>query len=319
MKTRQLGLTDLKVSEIGLGCWALGGQCTINGIPTTYGNVDETTAIQIIKKAYQVGINTFDTADIYSLGNSERRLGQALNENRKNVFIFTKAGGIPSINNEKLYEIDLSLNHLLAALDGSLRRLNTDYVDLFQAHTVPKNESEFKTLENVFKVIKNSGKGNFCGVSIGSKYHVGIELIKRGLVDTLQIYFSLLDFEPIKELLPLARKENVGIIVAEPLSQGFLTGKYTRGHIFPSTDFRSTFSKEEIEKRIEQSNQFKILESEEKKLSQIALSYVLSRNEVSVCIPSSKSLEQLISNFNASNLTIGSDELAKIEEIQKSF
>lgn len=319
MKKRILGKTNLETSEIGLGCWALGGQCTINGIPTTYGNVDETSAIKIIKKAYQLGINTFDTADVYSLGNSERRLGRALNENRKKVFIFTKAGGIPSINGEKRYELDLSFNHLLAALDRSLRRLNTNYVDLFQAHTVPTNEMEFKTLENVFKEVKNSGKANFCGVSIGSKYRVGMELIKRGLVDTLQIYFSLLDFEPVNELLPLARKENVGVIVAEPLSQGFLSGKYSSGHIFPSTDIRSTFSKDEIEKRIEQSNRFKILESEGKNLSQIALSYILSRNEVSVCIPGSKNLEQLESNVNASIMNISSDELAKIKEIQKSF
>lgn len=319
MKKRKLGKTNFKTSEIGLGCWVLGGQCIINGIPTTYGDVDETTTIKIIKKAYQAGINTFDTADVYSLGNSERRLGKAINENRNQVFIFTKAGGIPSTHSEKPYEIDLSFNHLLAALDRSLKRLNTDYVDLFQAHIPPSNENEFKILENVFKEIKDSEKGKFCGVSIGSKYNVGMELIKRGLVDTLQIYFSLLDFESITDLLPLARKENVGIIVAEPLSQGFLTGKYESGHIFPATDLRSTFSKEEIEKRIAQSNQFKILESEGKKLNQIALSYILSRNEVSVCIPSSKNLEQLESNLIASNMNLSSDELAKIEEIQNSF
>jgi len=143
MKKRPLGKTNLLVSEIGLGCWQLGGISTINGIPITYGDVDKHTASKIIECALELGINTFDTADTYSLGNSERRLGNAIKENRSEVYIFTKAGGVPSYNESMPMEIDLSYHHLKAALDRSLARLKTNYVDLFQAHKSPHSENDF--------------------------------------------------------------------------------------------------------------------------------------------------------------------------------
>jgi len=319
MNKRKLGKTGLLVSEIGLGCWPLGGSCIINGIPLTMGDVNEETTNQIINESIRLGINVFDTADFYSLGNSERRLGNAIKNIRENIFILTKAGAIPSLGLNKPYEIDISYHHLISSLERSLKRMNVDYVDVFQCHAAPKTEEEFRELEKTFRDIKKSGKARFCGVSTGSDHKTGLKLIETGLVDSLQIYFSLLDNTPIEELLPAAKKENVGIIVAEPMAKGFLTGKYSDVDAFKNNDYRSNLSKDEIQKRIKNSNLFRKFTNNSRTLSQLALSYVLSRNEVSTCIPSSKSIEQLKSNVDATNLSLTSDELMEIKEIQKFF
>lgn len=307
------------MSEIGLGCWQLGGVSTINGIPTTYGDVDETTALNIIERAIQLGINVFDTADVYSLGNSEKRLGKALKEYRSEIHILTKAGGIPSYNSTKPYEIDLSYHHLIAALDRSLKRLDTKYVDIFQTHAAPKSDDDIENIEKAFQIIKREGKALCCGVSIGSNYEKGIELIEKRIVDTIQIYFSLLDFKPIKKLLPIAKKYDVGVIVAEPLAQGFLTGKYVSSNTFPQTDVRSRLTQEEIKRKVMQSEKFEWLGNNIRTLNQIALAYVLSKNEVSTCIPGTKNLEQLESNVRSSEILLTSNELDKISKIQEEF
>ncbi len=320
MKHRQLGKTDLALSEIGLGCWQLGGFTTINGIPITYGDVEENTANKIINTALELGINTFDTADSYSLGNSEKRLGKILKQYRNDVHIFTKAGGVPSYNEPLPMEIDLSYHHLMAALDRSLKRLDTKYVDLFQAHKAPQSEKDFISIEKAFKEIKAESKALYCGVSIGLEYDKGIELIERGLVDSIQLYFSLLDFKPIEKLLPLAKKKGVGVIAAEPLSQGFLTGKYAKDHFFPKSDIRSkSYDSNAIKTKIERSEQFKFLTNNSRALNVVALSYVLSRDEISTCIPGAKSVEQLRSNVSAIEAHLTPNEIEQISTIQKKW
>jgi aryl-alcohol dehydrogenase-like predicted oxidoreductase len=314
-----LGKTNFQVSKMGLGCWQLGGLTTINNIAMTYGDVNEKDATNIILEAINNGINVFDTADSYSLGNSERRLGKIIKENRDEIHIFTKGGNIPTYDLSNPVEIDLSYHHLISALNRSLKRLQTNYVDLFQAHKAPQKNEDFDELEKTFNELKSTGKAKFCGVSVGREYNKGIELIERGLVDTLQLHLSLLDFEAIEQLLPIAKKNNVGIIASEPLAQGFLTGKYTKNHIFPKEDVRTNFERKIIEERISKSREFLFLESNEKTLSQSALSYLLQLDGVSICIPGAKSIQQLKSNIDAVNVQITKNELKKITEIHKEW
>ena len=208
VKKRRLGKTEIYVSEIGLGGWQLGEPTIINNQPSTaFGGMDEKTALSIIRKAIELGINTFDTADIYSLGNSEYRLGKALKEYRSDVNIFTKGGNI--VGNPAGH--DISYHHLMASIDRSLNRLQTDYVDLFQVHVPPKTEQEFTDVEKVFNDIKSEGKSRHCGISVGIRYEQGKEIVKRKLADSIQIYFSLIDQKPLKELLPLAKKIILGL------------------------------------------------------------------------------------------------------------
>ena len=319
IKKRQFGKTDIKVSEIGLGGWQLGGLTTINGVSIGYSDVSEQTTKQIITRALELGIDTFDTADSYSLGNSERRLGEILKENRSNIHIFTKGGDVPSYSKSGLFETDLSYNHLIAALRRSLNRLGTDYVDLFQAHSPPMSENDYESIEKAFIKIKSDGMARYCGVSIGLNYEKGIELIKRGIVDSLQLYFSLINFKPIKKLLPLAKKNGIGVIVAEPLEQGLLTNKYKKDSVFPTSDMRSAFSRDRIKTRIEKRNQFNFLLNNEREINQVALSYVLNRYEISTTIPGVNSVLQLESNIKSSEIKLSLDEFHKIENIQKMW
>lgn len=315
---RQLGKTNLHVSEIGLGCWPIGGLSSINDIPITYGNLSELSSKEIILNAIEMGVNIFDTADIYSLGNSEKRLGKFLKEFRSEIHIFTKAGFVPSTNLPRPFELDLSYNHLCASLDRSLNRLETDHVDLFQSHSAPQSHIDFEQLEKTFTKIKQEGKALYCGVSIGHEYEKGIQLIKSGLVDSLQLYFSLLNFEPILKLFPIAKKYGVGLIIAEPLEQGFLSGKYSVNHIFPKTDERSRYEKIEISRKIELANKFKILTNKDRTLSQLSLSYILNKDEVSTCIPGAKTISQLRSNCSSSSIKLTDNDLKTIEKIQQT-
>ena len=319
IKKRKLGKTDLLVSEIGLGGYQLGGFSKINEIPIAFGDMDEKTAINIINTAMELGINTFDTADFYSLGKSEIRLGKAVREYRDKVNLFTKAGSVASYT-DIAFDVDLSYHHLMASIDRSLKRLGTDFVDLFQIHKVPRSEEDFQSIEKAFNDIKSDGKSRYCGVSVGINYEVGIELMKRGLVDSLQLYFSLIDPIPLNELLPIAKQEGVGIIVAEPLGQGLLTGKYMPGYVFPDSDLRShIYDSNLLQKKLKRSQEFQFLINENRNASQVALSYVLSRNEVSTCIPGVRSVEQLKSNSFASKIKLSKEELEKIKSIQQRW
>jgi len=319
IKKRKLGKTDPLVSEIGLGGYQLGGFSKINEIPIAFGDMDEKTAINIINTAMELGINTFDTADFYSLGKSEIRLGKAVREYRDKVNLFTKAGSVASYT-DIAFDVDLSYHHLMASIDRSLKRLGTDFVDLFQIHKVPRSEEDFQSIEKAFNDIKSDGKSRYCGVSVGINYEVGIELMKRGLVDSLQLYFSLIDPIPLNELLPIAKQEGVGIIIAEPLAQGILTGKYSPDHVFPHSDIRThVYDSELLQKKLKRSQEFQFLINENRTASQVALSYVLSRNEVSTCIPGVKSVEQLKSNSLASEIKLSEEELEKIKIIQQKW
>jgi len=317
IKKRRLGQTEIYVSEIGLGGFQLGEPTIINNQPySAFGGMDENTALSIIRKAIELGINTFDTADVYSLGNSEYRLGKALKEYRSDVNIFTKGGNL--VTNPESY--DISYHHLMASVDRSLNRLQTDYVDLFQVHVPPKTEKEFADVEKVFDDIKSEGKARHCGISVGIRYEQGKEIVKRKLADSIQIYFSLIDQKPLKELMPLAKKNNIGVIIAEPLAQGLLTNKYKIGHIFPKNDLRSnSYSKQLLEKKLKRVKQFNFLINKNRTLNQAALAYILSKEEVSTCIPGAKSTKQLISNVTASKIELNQPELKKIKEIQEEW
>jgi len=317
IEKRRLGKTKILVSEISLGGFQLGEKTIINNnANTSFGGMNEENSIELIQKAVKLGINTFDTADVYALGSSEYRLGKALKDIRSEVNIFTKGGNI--ISNPP--RTDISYHHLMAAIDRSLERLQTNYVDLFQIHIPPKTEKEFTDVERVFSELRSENKARFCGISVGIKYEMGLEIIRRGIADSIQIYFSLIDPKPLKELLPLAKKHNVGIIVAEPLAQGLLSNKYKPGHIFPNTDLRSSgYTAELLEKKLKRVEQFEFLINENRTLSQAALAYILTKEEISTCIPGAKSIEQLQSNISSKDIELNQMELNKIREIQNSW
>ena len=187
MKFRKFGKADVKVSEVGLGCWAIGG----NQFGNSYGSTDDVLSIKTIKKAVELGCNFFDTADVYGQGHSEELLGLALNKVREKVLIATKVGGAYMYPNWIRSHVNFSDEYIRFALEKSLQRLKTNYIDLYQLHNPPlgiiKEGSVFKLLRE----LKKEGKIRAFGISIHT-LEEGQAALKHG-VDSIQCVFNLLD------------------------------------------------------------------------------------------------------------------------------
>jgi myo-inositol catabolism protein IolS len=316
MKYRLLGDTGIKVSEIGFGCRNFGGKSIINGVPTTFGDITEEEGTKILLRCIELGINTFDTADTYSLGKSESRLGNFFHDFRSDVLIFTKGGAIPSLSTPP-FEIDFSHNYLISALDRSLKRLQTDYVDVFQAHAPPRSESDFINLEKAFDIIKSENKAKSVGVSIGKNYNVGVSLIKRNMVDVLQITFSILSTDSVNELLSMANRNKIGIIVNRPLEEGIITDSFNTKKL-SQDDFRKKYSSKFFKNKIKNVNLLKKSFSDYT-LNNLALEYILYHSEISTCIPSSMNMKHIESNVNSSKINLTENDIIKIRDIKKKF
>src|SRR3989338_897839 len=186
MKFREFGSTGIKVAEAGLGCWAIGG----NQFGNSYGSTDDVTSIKAIKKAVELGCNFFDTADVYGHGHSEELLGLALNKVRENVFLATKVGGAYMYGNQ-FGSMNFSEEYIRFALEKSLQRLKTSYLDLYQLHNPPleliKQGEVFKILDK----LKKEKKIKFAGISINS-WEEGEAALKHE-IDSIQCVFNMLD------------------------------------------------------------------------------------------------------------------------------
>ncbi len=294
MNYRQFGSTSMKVSEIGMGCWAIGG----NQFGNSYGSTDDAISIKTIKRAVELGCNFFDTADVYGHGHSEELLGLALNKVREKVFIATKVGGA-YMYGENFGHINFTENYIRFALDKSLLRLKTDYIDLYQLHNPPLNMIREGKIFGALKELKKEGKIKFAGVSVHT-LDEGVAALKH--VDSIQCVFNMLDPRNY-ELIEGARSRGVGLIAREPLCNGFLSGKFKGGEIFEKGDIRSGMPPAYTADLIEKVNQLKEMFSKRPEpFSQIALKYVLSFNGVSVTIPGAKTPEQAEQNLKASEI-----------------
>src|SRR5206468_6027267 len=225
VKTRVLGRTGLTVSEIGFGAWALGG----NAHGNSYGPTDDAESVAALRRAIELGVNFIDTADVYGWGHSEEILGEALQNRRDDVHIATKVGG-------DFYHGGVRMNfdpgYIAFALERSLKRLRTDYVDLYQLHNPPAEMMGDAETYEVFESLKAENKVLHYGVSIHEPLEAALS-IEAGRPATLQIPFSVLRQEWIGEPLAEARKANIGIIAREPLANGFLAGKIPPSARFP--------------------------------------------------------------------------------------
>ena len=251
MRHRELGKTGLQVSEIGFGAWAVGG----NAHGNSYGPTDDRTSLAAIQRAFELGCNFFDTADVYGHGHSEEVLGQALKEHRDKVIIATKVGGDfyhgpPRMN--------FNPDYIEFALEKSCERLQTDYVDLYQLHNPPvqiiRNETLFRTLEK----LKEKGKIRHYGISIHNPQE-GTLAMKMGKPEAIQVMFNIFRQEARNQLFQAAMENGVGIIAREPLANGFLTGKHNAAETFPEGDIRHHFPRDYILNLVLATEQLKFL------------------------------------------------------------
>ncbi len=310
MRYRELGKTGLLVSEIGFGAWAVGG----NAHGNSYGPTDDRTSLAAIQRAFELGCNFFDTADVYGHGHSEEVLGQALKEHRDKVIIATKVGGDfyhgpPRMN--------FNPDYIEFALGKSCERLQTDYVDLYQLHNPPvqiiRNETLFRALEK----LKEKGKIRHYGISIHDPEE-GILAMKTGSPEAIQVVFNMFRQEAKLQLFQAAMENGIGIIAREPLANGFLTGKHNADETFPEGDIRHHFPREYILNLVLAAEQLKFLGGRNRTLAQAALRFVLDQKGVSTVIPGAKTPQQVEENLSASDLPpLTGEELLRIRILRE--
>ncbi len=312
MNYRSFGNTDLKVSEIGLGCQSLGGGLYYK---------DDQESIKTLLQAFDSGINLYDTSDHYSQGASENLIGRAFKGKRDQVIIATKAGtcyspiGSLALRMRPLLRpvsrflrpmkislhlmrasqkhSDFSVVYLTKAVHGSLKRLQTDYIDLFQLHKPPLSILEKGDFCETLEKLKNRGKIRYYGVSCATVEDALICLKHPG-ISSVQLAISLLDQEAITKLLPLAKERKLAVIARNPRAQGHLTN--TLSDIMAETYARN---QREFEDRKNRAKKFQFLIKQDRTLAQSALQFVLQLQGVSVVLPRATNREQLKENLGA--------------------
>ena len=296
MKYRPLGQTGLLVSEIGFGGWGIGG--TQDGA-VGYGATDDRESLAALSRAYDLGVTFYDTADLYGSGHSERLIGRAFQAARKKVVIASKGGRTDSKGGQ-----DFSVPHLERSLEKSLRRLQTDYLDLYQLHDPPMalledGQEIFAFLDR----LKGSGKVRVVGISLRSPEE-GAEALKRYGFQVVQSNFSMLDQRALQNgLLELCRSSGAGFIARTPLCFGFLTGAYGEQTVFQDGDHRARWSPEQRAQWIQTSGHLLArLEEGQQTPAQAALRFCLSYPGLSAAIPGILTPAHAEENSSASDL-----------------
>jgi len=308
MKTRILGRTGLKVSEIGFGAWAIGG----NAHGNSYGPTEDGTSIAALRRAVDLGVNFIDTADVYGWGHSEEVIGEALVGRRDDVHLATKVGG-------DFYHGGVRMNfddgYIAFALERSLKRLRTDHVDVYQLHNPPAELMGDPATYEVLDALKAEHKIDHYGVSVHEPAEA-VLCLEAGAPEVIQIPFSLFRQEWIDELFDEARKANVGVIAREPLGNGFLSGKIRADARFPPGDIRHHWPPSMVAGRAAATERLSFLARADRTMAQAALQFVLSFPAISVTIPGAKTVAQIDENAAASSATpLAADEVRKAREL----
>ncbi len=290
MQHRTLGKTNKQISELGFGCWAIGG--------SSYGPVNDQDSLKALAFAFDHGITFYDTADIYGNGHSERLLGETFegSSKRLQIFIATKAGWDFYHGGTKR---NFSPEHIRFACEESLKRLKTDHIDLYQLHNPNLKELEDKQVFEALDQLKKEGKILHYGVSIHTPEE-GLAVVKQGKAETIQAIFNMLDQRPADELFPETDKSSIGIIAREPLACGVLTGKYTKETVFHKMDHRNRWPRERYERDLDKVEKMcDVFNSKRVLLRQAAIEFALSFKSVSVVIPGMKTVQHVEDHLRA--------------------
>jgi aryl-alcohol dehydrogenase-like predicted oxidoreductase len=297
MKRRTLGSTGLEVSEVGYGAWQL---CNND----SWGGMDDKTALRLIDEALDGGINLFDTAPNYAHTNSERILGQALENKRDQVVLVSKFGHTPE--GPKLFTADW----FWESLDASLGRLRTDYLDVLLLHNPPSEiYAGTDPLWNAMEEAKVQGKIRHYGTSLDFASEIRDCLGNTGS-EVLEVLFNVFH-QDVRRAFEVVRKHDAGIITKVPLDSGWLTGRFDANSRFEG--IRARWSEEEIARRAQLVDDISWLVADGSVLAHKAIGFLLSYDEVSCVIPGMRTQQQLESNLAAANCRVSPDEKAQLE------
>ncbi|HEX8598289.1 MAG TPA: aldo/keto reductase [Chloroflexia bacterium] len=307
MEYRTIGRTGIEVSEIGFGGWAIGGDA--------WGPVEDATSTAAIERALELGINFLDTADVYGDGRSETLVGQVLRGRRDKIVLSTKGGLMGHHRDPKGEPVYDRPEKVVQACEASLRRLATDYIDVYFCHIWWDKAEETEAFMEAFMQLKQSGKVRAVGVSTDDLRYAE-HFNRDGNLDVVQLDYSILNRKAEGGLLPYAQEHNIGIVVRGPLKQGLLTGKFAPDTTLPEGDIRSNWPGETWYKEsLEKVERLRTLERDDRSLGQVALQFVLSHPAVSVAIPGAKTPGQVADNAAASiRPLLSREELELIDE-----
>jgi aryl-alcohol dehydrogenase-like predicted oxidoreductase len=314
MNYRQLGRTDMRVSEVSFGAWAIGG---------SWGPVKDEESYAALNRAVDLGVNFIDTADVYGDGRSEQLIGRLLNERKEEIFVATKAGRRLSPHTADGY----SRTNLEAFVDRSLRNLGVDCIDLLQLHCPPTEvyyrPEVFRTLDE----LKRKGKIRYYGVSV-EKVAEALKATEYADLQSVQIIFNMFRSKPATEFFPTAKERKVGVIVRVPLASGLLAGKITAQTKFPADDHRNfnrqgqafdvgeTFSGVNLETGLKAVEELKNIVPQSATLAQIALRWILMFDSVTCAIPGAKRTGQVDENVKAAVLPpLSTETMGKVQAI----
>ncbi len=317
MKYRILGDTGILVSELCFGAMTFGG----TGMWTPVGKTQQEEADKLVGIALDAGINFFDTANIYSTGISEQILGKALGSKRKDIILATKVRGKMG---EGVNQLGLSRVHIMQQVDESLKRLGTDYIDLYQIHGFDMLTPLEETLRALDDLV-HSGKVRYIGCSNLTAGQLMKSLWisdKNGFnkFKSLQAYYSIAGRDLEREIVPILKDQNMGLMVWSPLAGGFLSGKYRRNQMPDEESRRKEFdfppiNKEKAYDIIDVMDE--VSKTHNASVAQVALAWLLHQKVVTSVITGVKNETQLQDNLKSVEISFTEDELAKLNEVSK--
>ncbi len=318
MKYRTLGRTNLRVSSVGFGVWTVS--------TSWWGITDEAQGLELLRQAYDRGITFFDTADTYGNGNGETMLARALGDVRDKIVIATKFGydfyhQSGERDGHKELPQDFSPKFVRFAVEESLRRLGTDYIDLYQLHNPRLSTIESDELFATLDDLKSEGKIRHYGVALGPDIgweEEGVAAMRQRRVPTVQIIYSILEQDPARNFFPVAEETDTALLARVPHATGMLDGTYTPGMTFPANDHRAHRKKEWLEASLRKVSQLEFLygEGNGRTIGQAAIQFVLAQPTVACVLPNILSEAQL-HEFTAALDTppLSADESARIAEL----
>ncbi len=294
MKYRKLGKSGITVSEIGFGAWTI-------GMDWWSKKISDDEAIAMLKKAYDKGINFYETADIYGKGKSERLLAQAFKDMHNDEIIYSTKWGYDIYNAEQVGHNELPQRHnpefLQYALQQSMNRLNVDHVDVYSLHN-PKmsaiqDDELFMSLDRLVKDGKIRSYGVALGPAIGWKEE-GLAAMQKRNITCLQTVYNILEQDPGRTFLDVAKQNEVGLLVRVPDASGVLTGKVNEKTIFDKNDHRSTRKRDWILQAIQKVEKLKPMsDSNGWNITELAIKFILSQKEVSTVLPTIINIEEI--------------------------